>query len=62
MLGSLPGVAMAAEGLSGTGSSGGLGGGLLGDQPRRFNILVNVVRAVGLHPKLAEMQHCYSSE
>ena len=53
---------MAADVLSGTGSSGGLGKGLLGDQPRRFNILVNVVRAVGLHPKLAEMQHCYSSE
>ena len=27
-------------------------------RPQRFNVLVNVIRAVGLHPKLAETQHC----
>lgn len=58
------GVAMAdafGASLSSSGSTGGGVGGSAIDQ-RRFNILINVVRAVGLHPKLAETQHCYFSE
>ena len=53
-----PMAEFASRGRSGSSGDYGDLGGEPRLQPERYNVLVNVIRAVGLHPKLAEMQHC----